>query len=283
MILIDFSQIMIANLSIALKGQMEVQLDINRLRSMVLFSLRNYRQKFKADYGDDFVICCDSRTKSWRHEVFPYYKIRRARSKDKSSLDWPAINRMFDQIITEIQETFPYKTLRVNRCEADDIIAVMARYASEPVIIVSCDRDFYQLLVDNPNISMYNHIDKRKVNRKTIPDTFLKEKIIRGDSGDDIPNILTQDDAYAISKRSKALTQKKLDELLPTPINSWDPELRDRYSRNETLIDLGRTPDDLRSEIIETYNNGSVKGRSRIYSYLIKHRLTELANSIQDF
>lgn len=112
---------------------------------------------------------------------------------------------------------------------------------------------------------------------------LLKEKIIRGDSGDDIPNILTQDDAYAISKRSKALTQKKLDELLPTPINSWDPELRDRYSRNETLIDLGRTPDDLRSEIIETYNSGSVKGRSRIYSYLIKHRLTELANSIQDF
>lgn len=282
MILCDFSQIMIANLSVALKGQMEVQLDINRLRSMVLYSLRNYRQKFKASHGDDFVICCDSRVKSWRHEVFPYYKIRRSRSKDKSSLDWPAINRMFDQIITEIQETFPYKTIRIDRCEADDVIATLARNFSN-VLIVSCDRDFYQLLVDNPNVSMYNHIIKREVKRSTIPDNFLKDKIIRGDAGDDIPNILTQDDAYAISKRSTALTEKKLSALLTTPLNSWSEEQRDRYARNETLIDLSRTPDDLKTQIIETYNSGSVKGRSRIYSYLIKHRLTELANSIQDF
>lgn len=286
MILLDFSQIMISNLSIALKGQTDVQLDIDRLRSMVLYSIKHYRQKFKADYGDDFVVCCDSRVKSWRHEVFPYYKIRRARTKDKSSLDWPAIQRLFDQIIMEVKENFPYATVRVDRAEADDIIGVLARKSletGERTIIVSCDRDFYQLLVDNPHVSMYNHIIKREVNRASIPDDFLKDKIIRGDSGDDIPNILTQDDTFAIGKRSKTLYEKKVAELLSTSMNAWTTDERTRYSRNETLIDLSRTPDDVRDEILASYNDRSVKGRSRIYPYLVKHRLKELLNDIKDF
>jgi 5'-3' exonuclease len=286
MILIDFSQIMISNLSVSLKGNMNVQLDENRLRNMILHSLKHYRQKFKADFGDDFVVCCDSRIKSWRHEVFPYYKIRRARSKEKSALDWPAINLYFDKIISEIKENLPYRTIKIDRAEADDVIGTLCRHAydnDEKVMIVSCDQDFHQLVVDLPNVFMYNHIEKREVRKDKISKTFLFEKIIRGDSGDDVPNILTQDDTFAIQKRSKPLTEKKLQELISTPMTSWTKEEYARFSRNQVLIDLAATPEDIKTQIITTYNSESGKSRSRIYSYFVKNRLKDLVDNIQEF
>lgn len=286
MILIDFSQIMISNLSVSLKGDFAVQLDEGRLRNMVLHSLKHYRQKFKKDFGDDFIICCDSRVKSWRHEVFPYYKIRRARNKEKSALDWPTINLMFDNIINEVRENLPYRTIRVDRAEADDIIGTLCRYGyetDEKVMIVSCDGDFHQLLVDFPNVFMYNHIDKREVRKEGISKTFLFEKVIRGDSGDDVPNILTQDDTFAIGKRSKPLTEKKLKELMATPVKAWDNETYTRFLRNQKLIDLGSIPQEITDQIITTYNTESGKGRSRIYSYLVKYRLKDLIEVYQEF
>ena len=45
----------------------------------------------------------------------------------------------------EIRDNFPYRYMYVERCEADDIIAVLVKHATEPVLIVSGDKDFQQL------------------------------------------------------------------------------------------------------------------------------------------
>ena len=73
MILIDYTQIAIGSLMVALnRGQ---DLDKNLVRHITLNNLRFYRTKFKEEYGE-LVICCDSRH-YWRRDYFPNYKANR--------------------------------------------------------------------------------------------------------------------------------------------------------------------------------------------------------------
>jgi 5'-3' exonuclease len=51
--------------------------------------------------------------------------------------------------------------VEVNECEADDIIAVLARQSNSKVMIISRDFDMFQLL--SQNISIYNPIDKKLI------------------------------------------------------------------------------------------------------------------------
>lgn len=161
MILIDISQVLISNLHMSLKGNIDIQLDENRLRNMILHSIRHYKQKFSREYGD-LVICCDSRVPSWRREIFPYYKIRRVRNKERSALDWRVIVAMFDKILGEISDNFPYRIIRVDRAEADDIIGTLCHHfgdTEERILIISTDGDFIQLLRYD-NVAIYNHTSK---------------------------------------------------------------------------------------------------------------------------
>ena len=70
----------------------------------------------------------------------------------------------------EIRDNFPYRYMYVERCEADDIIAVLVKHATEPVLIVSGDKDFQQLHTESvtqwsPNLNRMVHCED--------PQTFL--------------------------------------------------------------------------------------------------------------
>ena len=75
MILVDFSQVMISNIMMQLSNN-DSKLDEDMVRHMVLSSLRLYKRKFGAEYGE-LVICADGPS-YWRRQVFPHYKIGRA-------------------------------------------------------------------------------------------------------------------------------------------------------------------------------------------------------------
>ena len=55
MILVDFSQIMVANLMVMIAKK---EYDPVFFRHWVLNSLRQYNLKFRGDYGE-MVVCCD--------------------------------------------------------------------------------------------------------------------------------------------------------------------------------------------------------------------------------
>jgi 5'-3' exonuclease len=87
--------------------------------------------------------------------------------------------------------------LKVDRAEADDIIAVLAKYVSqtknEESFIVAGDKDFKQLLSD-PNIHFYNDNPFKKSRNsdwveEDDPIRFLETHIMTGDASDNIPNI----------------------------------------------------------------------------------------------
>lgn len=147
MIVIDFNQVVIANLHQQLKGHTNAKLDVVMLKHMTLNSIRAFNFQHRDQYGG-LVIACDSR-KTWRKDRFPYYKIRRKQSRDKSELDWTTIFEALGELRNELKEFFPYRVIEVDGAEADDVIASLChRFGNtdEKILIISEDQDFLQLL-----------------------------------------------------------------------------------------------------------------------------------------
>ena len=71
MILIDFTQIAIGSLMVAIHRAADNTVDEDLVRHLVLNNVRYYRSRFKEEYGE-LVICCDSKH-YWRRDYFPHY------------------------------------------------------------------------------------------------------------------------------------------------------------------------------------------------------------------
>lgn len=291
MILVDLNQIAISNLMVSLnsKYNQHMEVDENLIRHMVLNSLRMYRSSYKEKYGE-LVLCCDNRN-YWRKEIFPFYKASRKKTRASSDYDWNLIFETLNTIRDELTEYFPYKVVNVYRAEADDIIAMLAMYRSdpsEPTLILSGDKDFMQLQYIE-NVDQYSPVQKKFL-RTDDPSLFLKEHIFRGDRSDGIPNCLSGDSVFVQGQRQKPLSTKKLNEWV-SDINldqDQKPDGMDEnawrgFCRNRELIDLKYVPEDLKIQILDTYDNCDVPDRSGLLNFFIQKRLRNLMDCIQEF
>lgn len=260
------------------------------VRHMTINALRSYKMKFQK-YGE-LVIACDS-GQYWRREYFPYYKYSRKEQREKSNIDWQTIFDVMNELRYDIDKYFPYKILRVDGAEADDIIGALVIWLQtnqlqkeglfeEPqhVMIVSGDKDFAQLQ-RWPNVKQYSPRFKKFINPKYVLDT-LQEHIIRGDAGDGIPNILSADDVFVRKERQKSVMTEMLNKWV-TDINTLPENLKKNYDRNRTLIDLTQIPYDLQEAIILEYNNQPTKDRSNLISYFTKHNMMNMLDVVSHF
>jgi hypothetical protein len=283
MILIDLNQVMISNLMMQIGNHTNIDLDENLLRHMVLNSLRAHRTKFKPDFGE-LVICCDDKN-YWRRELFPYYKASRRKSREESELNWREIFRILNKIRDELKEFFPYKVVQVETAEADDVIATLChKYgvqlnndASEPILILSADKDYIQLHT-YANVQQYDPIRRRWI-RHNDPSMYLKEHVLKGDTGDGVPNCLSSDDCFVMGKRQKPLTKKRIEKIMAGEVSE---EVLRGIKRNEMLIDLTKIPNNIKDQVIDKYNEGG-NGRQHLFDYFIKNRLKNLLENINEF
>ena len=278
-ILVDFNQIAISNLMISLKmGHMET-IEEGMLRHMILNSLRFNRNKFNENYGE-LVICCDGKN-TWRRDVFPYYKRNRKESRAASGYDWGLIFEILNTIRAELTEHFPYKVVHLDRAEADDIIAVLARnWIDEKVLILSGDKDFMQLQ-KYENVSQYSPVQKKYLRVKN-PQEFLFEHIARGDIGDGIPNCLSKDSTFVSGDRQVPVTKKRLAEWMEAgEVNYKNGEVG--FARNQRLIDFDYIPEDLEKNITKSYEDAPVVNRSELFPYFVSNRLSNLMEHITEF
>lgn len=284
-ILMDYSQVILANLFVSIGNHTNVEISEDLIRHMFLVSLRHNRNKFRGEYGE-LVICCDGKN-SWRREKFPYYKASRRKGREKSELNWPELFGIIDNIRKEISEYFPYKVINVDRCEADDIIGVVCHdngtqlnTGSERYLILSGDKDYIQLQ-KYANVDQYDPTRKKFI-RHDSPEQYLTEHLFKGDSGDGVPNVLSPDNCLVIGQRQKAMTAKKI-ALFSESLDNMDDETRTRYERNKMLIDLEHTPIDLQKEILDAYNKDKGIGREKLFNYFLEKRLRNLMTDIGDF
>ena len=298
MILVDFTQIAIGGIMVALnRGE---ELDEDLVRHLVLNSLRYYRTKFNEKYGE-LIICCDSKH-YWRRDYFPNYKANRKKERQSTGHDWDVIFECINKIRDELKENFPYKVLEVYGAEADDIIATLVR--SDKLdnqitqrghkwchLILSSDKDFIQL--HGRYVDQFSPVTKKLLNGGD-PLGYLKEHIIKGDRSDGVPNVLSPDDTFITEKRQKPIRKTMLLELTEA-LERWEPDKlfqlakcpKDtwvrNWQRNETLIDLSKIPKDITKEINREFDEVEVGSRSNLFNYFVENKLTKLIDNLGDF
>jgi 5'-3' exonuclease len=282
MIIFDYNQVAISNLMEQI-GSSKAPVEENLVRHMILNTMRTYIKRFKESHGPEVVIACDNR-KYWRREIFPHYKASRKKNRDASGHDWNSIFDCLHKIKEELKEHSPYKVIDVDGAEADDVIAsLVLKYSPHgKIMILSSDKDFAQLQ-KYPNVEQFSPILKRYI-KEPLPSVQLKQMIIRGDKGDGVPNILTKDDVFVVGGRQKPITEAKIINWLnQDPTEFCNEEMLRNYSRNESLIDLTKIPQQIVSEILDKYETTQAKSKSVFMNYMIANKLKNLIEVLDEF
>lgn len=285
-IILDYNQVAIANLMV--QGTRNIEVNENLLRHMILNSIRMNRVKFSAEYGE-LVIACDA-TDNWRKKHFPYYKANRKINRDQSTIDWKEMFRILNKVREELAEYFPYPTIKVDTAEADDVIATLChehgrQLGGEPILILSGDKDFQQLQT-YANVEQYDPTRKKWI-KCNDPQRFLVEHILKGDTSDGIPNVLSSDDTFVAQARQKPMRAKFIDEVLsadwPEDCTLFTEEIARNYNRNKVLIDLSCVPAEISDKTKQLFREQSNKDRSKLFNYFIKNKLKNLTECITEF
>ncbi len=280
--MLDFNQICISSILA------QNLTDEDMIRACILNSIRMYNVKFRNQYGN-MVICCDG-PNSWRKSEYEYYKASRKKGREDSKFDWQIIFDSMNQVTEELIKYMPYKVLKFEGCEADDIIGALTRETqefgkNEPVMIVSSDHDFKQLQKFD-NVSQFSPIQKKAVKVDNAR-TYLFEHIMKGDSGDGVPNVLSCDDTFVVEgKRQTPLRAKRIEEWLENSDRLdevMDSETYRNYQRNRLLIDLEYIPTDKYDQIINTYEQQKPAHQMKVLNYLIKKRCNRLVEVVDEF
>lgn len=281
-ILLDLSQIAISNL-MASPNIKKGDVDENLIKHMVINSIRAYKKKFGAEYGQ-IVICCDA-SHYWRKDIFPHYKGQRKAGRKKSKFDWGEVFAAINNFKADLKEYFPYKVLEVHGAEGDDIIAIIAKNTNEKTIIIGSDKDYRQLL-SNSLVKQYSPTQKEFLEVE-CPKEFLNALIITGDKDDGIPNIKSDADTFMIESKRQSPIKK-------AEIASWKkcskPEefcenrmMLDNHLRNKELIDFDYIPKDLIKAVLVEYDIPARGSKAKITQYFMDNRMKMLLKDLGDF
>lgn len=226
-----------------------------------------------SNFNPSRVILAEDAHNNWRYDIYPQYKCERKLKKDSSDIQYDKFYEVFNEILIDIKSTFTnIFSIKEDRCEADDVISVLSReIKDDKIIIISSDRDFNQLLVDNRRILQFKPITKTYV-ESINPNKELQIKILTGDRGDSIPPIR----AKIGPKTACKILESGLEEFLAT-----DPILQSNYDRNKRLIDLKEIPEDISSVIINSFENYPIDelDAEKVFKFFNKHRLRKVMDN----
>jgi hypothetical protein len=251
------------------------------VRAVLTSRLARINRDMKKVPGEKILAFDDRRY--WRRDVFEHYKASRAKQRDDQKFDWDSFFPAFNIYKDELREFFPYKSLQVERAEADDIIAILSLRASaggDPVTIWSSDTDDLQLQLIEPKIKQYSYVRKKYITPKSEKYSLF-EHIVRGDAGDGVPNILTRSDHFVNNpdgKRQKPIYEAKLLDWAQhanEPEKFCDEAMLKRLRENRVLVDYTNIPPAIAAGIVEAYETTKVP-KGKLFNYMVKNRMTNV-------
>jgi DNA polymerase-1 len=160
-----------------------------------IFGFASMLVKILTEHGTKPTVVVWDAGSSGRKEVYPEYKGTRSRRPDLLAEQWPH----FEPLV----EAFGYTNTRLDGFEADDVIATLAERAREqsiPVVIVTGDRDAFQLIDPESVVQvmatsrgitetkLYDHAavtERYGIAPELIPDFYG----LKGDTSDNIPGV----------------------------------------------------------------------------------------------
>src|SRR5215218_10320067 len=158
-----------------------------------IFGFASMLVKILTDYGDVPTVVVWDAGMSGRKDISPDYKAQRSSRPDLLKQQWPHLQPLVD--------AFGYPNVSVEGFEADDVIAALvdrARQEGIPVMVVTGDRDAYQLVKDGVRIMTTSRgitdtkvYDRQGViDRYGIPPELVPDFIgLKGDTSDNIPGV----------------------------------------------------------------------------------------------
>ncbi|MEI2703577.1 MAG: DNA polymerase I [Baekduia sp.] len=160
-----------------------------------IFGFASMLVKLITEYGPHPTVVVWDAGHSGRKEMAPEYKATRQSRPDLLREQWPHLG--------PIAEAFGYRNVTVEGYEADDVIATIAERAREqqiPVVIVTGDRDIFQLIDEASTVkvlatgrgitdtTLYDH--KAVIDRYGLPPALIPDFYgLKGDTSDNIPGV----------------------------------------------------------------------------------------------
>ena len=158
-----------------------------------IYGFASMMAKLLIDFSPRAVVVAWDKGWSGRETVYEEYKSQRKSRPDLLREQWPHL--------APLAEAFGFRNVTVEGYEADDVIASLAKQASEagiPVMIVSGDRDVYQLVKDGIRVMTTSRgvtdtkvYDREGVvERYGVPPELVPDFIgLKGDTSDNIPGV----------------------------------------------------------------------------------------------
>src|ERR687897_2267833 len=158
-----------------------------------IYGLASMFAKMLADHRPSAVVVCWDAGWSGREKTYAPYKAERKSRPDLLREQWPHL--------MPLAEAFGFTNIKVDGYEADDVIASLTMRAREQgidVMVVSGDRDVYQLVEDGVRVMTTSRgVTDTKiydrdgvVERYGVPPEKVTDLIgLRGDTSDNIPGV----------------------------------------------------------------------------------------------
>ncbi len=227
-----------------------------------------YKSLFKVKDVREIVLAMDSR-RSWRKLYWTKYKAHRKKAREKIDLNWNEFFDMYDEFMLDIKNNTPFKVMKIDDVEADDIIGVLALEKPQEFYIISTDKDFLQLC--SPRVKIYNPLKKSHVEHPN-PELFIVEQSLCGQSKDNIYNVKTPLD-WPDGKRKPGFGAKAYEKVIATGLDKWldENDLRERYDFNRNLMDFDRIPPEIKRRIHRDYDGYIKPSPDNIYPFINKY------------
>src|SRR5436853_408204 len=226
--------------------------------------------RLKDHQPDGIGVAFDRPEPTFRHELVAEYKAGRAEAPD--------ILRQQMGLVRQVLETLKIPRIDAAGYEADDVIATLATQAKErgdEVIVVTGDRDEYQLVEDpfvkvlynRRGVSDYVLYDEAGIKERTgvTPDLYPQYAALRGDPSDNLPGV------PGVGEKTAARLINDYGDLdgVFANVDKATPKLRENLTAHEAQVrknaectplirdlDLGVAPADLR---MGAYDNDAVR------------------------
>jgi DNA polymerase-1 len=158
-----------------------------------IYGLASMFAKMLADHRPAAVVVAWDAGWSGREKTYKPYKAQRKPRPDLLKEQWPHL--------MPLAEAFGFTNVKVDGYEADDVIASLTKRAREqgiPVMVVSGDRDVYQLVEDGVRVMTTSRgVTDTKIydaagvkERYGVPPELVTDLIgLKGDTSDNIPGV----------------------------------------------------------------------------------------------
>ena len=251
--------------------------------------------KLVKDYDSEkIIITWDISKKTFRTQLYSDYKGNRTSAPDEFKLQVKTLQKLI--------EKFNIPQVSKEGFEADDVLGTLSKKLNDKdkeVMIVTGDRDSFQLITDKTNIlytkrgisdtQIYNEkIFTEKYSIKS--NQYIEYLALKGDPSDNIPGLPGVGEKTAINL---LLKYKNINSIYEN-INDLTPKLKETFSINRDLLDISKTlatiKKDLEIDIPETKTTETIffdnsvlnKSEGEISKYELSRFLGERSSKVKD-